>query len=78
MAWLKAIESIAAQWWIYITWCVEADIHAPICKPFWTWVLMACASVAVLGLVFITAKIVSYRIKLAAALRAEEQRQRMR
>jgi hypothetical protein len=69
---------MAAQWWAYISWCAEADIRAPICRPFWTWVAMACAVVGVLGLVWIAAKGVSYRIKLAAAVRAEEERQGMR
>jgi hypothetical protein len=74
MEWLKAIESIASQWWIYVTWCMEADIRAPICRPFWTWVLIGCAASGFLGLVWIVVKIVSYRIKLAAAIRAEEAR----
>ncbi len=78
MEWLKAIEAMAAPWWAYISWCMEADIQAPVCKPFWTWVAIACATAGTLGLAGIAYRIVSYRIKLAAALRAEEERQRMR
>jgi hypothetical protein len=77
MEWLKAIEAIIRQWWTYATWCVEADMRAPICRPFWTWVVLACAAVGFLGLVWIAAKVISYRIKLAAALKAEEARNRV-
>lgn len=77
MEWFRAIGEIARQWWIYFDWCIEADIRAPICRPFWEWVLIACGAVGFLALAFVAVKFVSYRIKLAAALRAEEERQRM-
>ena len=75
MDWVKPFQAWAQQWWAYATWCLEHDFGAPVCRPFWTWVTIACGAVVVLGVVFIAGKIVSYRLKLAAALRAEEERQ---
>jgi len=78
MDWVKPLEAWARQWWTYIDWCLEADMNAPICRPFWTWVVMGCGAVAALGIVFVAVRLVSYRVKLAVALRAEEERSRAR
>lgn len=77
MEWFRPIGDIVRQWWIYITWCVEADIRAPICRPFWTWVSIASAVVGFLALAIIVVRFISFRIKLAAAMRAEEARNRV-
>jgi hypothetical protein len=74
MEWLKAIEAMAAPWWAYVSWCVEADISAPVCKPFWTWVSIACVAVGSVALAIMVVRFVSFRIKLAAAMRAEKAR----
>ena len=73
---LKATQVWLASWWTYADWCVNADFQAPICKPFWTWGAIALVAIGVLLLVWVAAKIISYRMKLAAALKAEAERQR--
>jgi hypothetical protein len=62
------------QWFTYISYCAEAPMHAPVCKPFWTWTMAVLFAVCALLLIVVIWKIVSYRIKLAAALKAEQGR----
>jgi hypothetical protein len=76
--WAKALDAWTRQWWTYIDWCLAADMGAPVCRPFWTWVTIGCGAAGALGLAYALGKFVSYRIKLAAALKAEEERQRVR
>ena len=71
---LNIIKAFVAPWWTYIAWCVEADIRAPICRPFWTWVIIASISIGLVGLVWFTSKFVVYRLKLKAAHRAQRER----
>ena len=71
--WLHVLQ----QWAAYMGYCIEQPLQVPVCRPFWTWVMIAVlAFVAVICLVAIW-KVVTYRIKLAAALKAEEARARI-
>ncbi len=49
-------------------------MQAPVCRPFWTWIMIAVFTIGALVLIVVVWKIVSYKIKLAAALNAERQR----
>ena len=69
-AWLIVLQ----QWVTYVSSCMELPMQAPVCKPFWTWVMIGAFAFSGLIVLVIVWKIMSYRIKLAAALRAEEQR----
>jgi hypothetical protein len=62
------------QWFAYISYCAEAPMQAPVCRPFWTWTMIAVFTIGALALIVVVWKIVSYKIKLAAALKAEERR----
>jgi hypothetical protein len=62
------------QWFAYISYCAEASMQAPVCKPFWTWTMATLFAIGALLLIVVIWKIVSHRIKLAAALKAEERR----
>ena len=77
MAFLKSLWSILQQWAVYVSYCVEQPIPAPICRPFWTWVIIASFVIGGLLTIAIAWKIASHRRKLAAALRAEQQRARV-
>ena len=70
-AWLK----VAQQWYAYAADCAGQPIQVPACRPFWTWVLTAVLVVGALTVLIVGWKIISYRQKLAAALRAEAARQ---
>ena len=77
MEWLKPSQAFAARWWAYIDWCMNAEMQAPICRPFWTWVMIAFLAVGALVTIWVAVKIITYRIKLAAALNAEAERMRI-
>src|SRR5262252_10870478 len=74
MDWIRPTEAFIANLWAYIEWCVGHDILAPICQPFWAWTIGASLVIAVLVIAWMLLKFVSYRIKLAAALKAEAER----
>ena len=71
--WLDVIQ----QWMTYVSYCAGQPLQAPACKPFWTWVMIALLSCGALTILVIAWKFVSYRLKLAAALRAGEERARV-
>jgi hypothetical protein len=71
--WLNVLQ----QWLTYCLYCVGRSIQAPECKPFWTWVMIGFLAFGALVLVVMASKIVSYKFRLAAALKAEEQRARV-
>lgn len=62
------------RWLTYMSYCAGEPMQAPACKPFWTWIMIAVFTIGALLLVAVAWKIVSYKIKLAAALKAERQR----
>ena len=68
--WLNVVQ----QWVTYASYCGEQPMRVPVCKPFWTWVMIAVFTFGALMLIVIAWKIVSYQIKLAAALKAEAAR----
>ena len=72
---IKAIQVWSGSWWAYADWCLRADIQAPVCKPFWMWASIVLVVTGVLLLAWVAARIISYRRKLAAALKAEAERQ---
>ena len=71
---LDADQAFIAKSWAYLDWCLNADIQTPVCRPFWMWVMFALLGVGALAVVWITIEAISYRLKLAAALRAEAYR----
>ena len=50
-------------------------IPGPVCQPFWSWANTALLGIVVVAVVWIAAKFISYRLKLAAAWRAEQERE---
>ena len=71
--WLDVIQ----QWMTYILFCIDQPMQTPICEPFWTWVMIALFSSSALIAIVVAWKFVSYRMKLAAALKAEAERARI-
>jgi hypothetical protein len=72
--WLKPTQAFMTKWWAYIDWCLNADLQAPVCRPFWSWVMIALLAVGALIVIWAVVKYIAYGIKLAAALRAEAYR----
>lgn len=71
--WLKVLQ----QWVVYFSYCFEQPIQTTICKPFWTWAMIGLLAFGALAAIVIVWKIISYKIKLAAALRAQAKRERI-
>jgi hypothetical protein len=74
MAVAKAWLDYFLQWATYASICIEQPIQAPTCRPFWTLSMFAFFGIGALVVLVIAWRIVSYRRKLAAALRAEQER----
>jgi hypothetical protein len=62
------------QWFAYVSYCAEAPMQAPVCRPLWTWAMIAVFTISALLLIVVVWKVVAYKVKLAAALKAEQQR----
>jgi len=71
--WLKVLQ----QWVAYVSYCVEQPMQTPICKPFWTWAMIGLFAVGALTAIVVVWKVMSYKLKLAAALRAQAERERV-
>ena len=72
-SWLKVLQ----QWGAYVSYCFEQPIQTPICKPFWTWAMIGLSAFSALMALVIVWKVISYKRKLAAALRAQAERERI-
>jgi hypothetical protein len=70
----KAWLNYLLQWVSYASACIEQPIQAPACRPFWTLAMFAFLGIGALVVLVITWRVLSYRRKLAAALRAEQKR----
>jgi len=70
----KAWLDYLLQWANYASACIEQPIQAPACRPFWTLAMFALFGIGALVVLVIAWRVVSYRRKLAAALRAEQER----
>jgi hypothetical protein len=70
----KAWLDYLLQWATYASVCIEQPIQAPACRPFWTLAMFAFFGIGALVVLVIAWRVLSYRRKLAAALRAEQAR----
>jgi flagellar biosynthesis/type III secretory pathway M-ring protein FliF/YscJ len=69
--------STLEQWFSYISYCVGETLQAPVCRPFWGWVVALATACLALIATILAWKIVVYRIRLGAARRAEKERNRV-
>lgn len=72
-SWWKALE----PFFVYVSYCFPQPIQTPVCRPFWTWLIIGSFAFSALTVLIVIWKIVSFKLKLAAALRAQEERDRM-
>ena len=70
----KAWLDYLLQWATYASICIQQPNQAPACRPFWALAMFALFGIGALVVLVIAWRVVSYRRKLAAALRAEEKR----
>ena len=74
---IKTAQAVVSRWLDYVSQCAGAELHAPACTPFWTWIAIGATVSGLLAVIWALAKLVSYKLKVAAALRAEETRMRV-
>lgn len=65
------------QWFAYVSYCVAEPMQAPVCGPFWSWMVALATLCMALIAAVLAWKIVAYRMKLAAARRAQKERDRV-
>jgi hypothetical protein len=65
------------RWIDIIAMCTSLPMSAPACRPFWENVMYASAVIGLLLAVWAVWKFIDYRLKYAAALRAEAERERI-
>lgn len=63
--------------WEYLFWCIQAEISAPVCRPFWIGVLITSFALAGLIASWMLWALFSEWRKRRAAVRARELRDRI-
>ena len=77
MDFARGLFEVIQQWTTYVWYCIGQLMQTPVCKPFWTGVTIALLALGALIVSVVAWKIVSYRMMLAAALKAERERARI-
>lgn len=63
--------------WAYLASCWELPMNAPVCIPFWEKVMVGCFAIGAAITLWLCWQFISYRLKLAAALKAQAERDRV-
>jgi len=71
---LTAVTELINRWWAYVEFCLEAALTAPVCRPFWTWSVIALLGLGAVTCVAIAWRYLSWRHQHKVAQRAYEQR----
>jgi len=65
------------SWIDLVATCAGLPMSAPACRPFWEYVMYASAAIGLLLAAWVIWKIIDHRLKYAAALRAQAERERV-
>lgn len=74
---IDAFQQWFAQWFAYIGSCLDLPMTAPVCRPLWMWILIATSTFAGALLLWILWRVIDYKLKWRAALRAQAERDRI-
>ena len=77
MATLKSWWNYLEQLFAYASYCIQQPIQAPACQPFWRWTMIASLALGGLVALVLLWKLISYQLKLAAARKAQAERERI-
>ncbi len=61
----------------WIATCLGLPMTAPVCRPLWEWTMYASAGLGAVLVVWFIWRIVNYRLKYNAAIRAQAERERV-
>jgi len=65
------------RWLDDISRCMSSPMSMPVCKPFWETVMYLSAAVGLALLLWATWQLIDYLLKLHAARRAQQERERV-
>lgn len=65
------------RWVDFLSMCATLPISAPACRPLWEPVMYISAAIGILLAGWFIWKLIDHKLKLAAALRAEQERARV-
>lgn len=65
------------RWIDIIAMCTGLPMSAPACRPFWETVMVVSAAIGLLLTAWVIWKFIDHRLKYAAALRAQAERERV-
>lgn len=74
---IKLTEAFLMKWAGYFATCIISDFRTPSCTPFWTWIAYILFVIGAISVTYLIANFVSYKLKYRAALRAQEERERV-
>ena len=72
-SWWKSLDPIVA----YVSFCFAEPMYGTVCRPFWTWVVIGVFAFGLLMLLMAVWHLVAYQLKVKAALRAQQERDRV-
>jgi len=65
------------RWIDFLSMCTTLPISAPACRPLWEPVMYTSATISLLPAGWFIWKLIEHRMKFAAALRAQQERERI-
>lgn len=65
------------RWVQWLQMCIGMPMTAPVCRPMWEWVIYIGFAVGGLTLLWVLWKVIDYKLKYAAAIRAQMERDRI-
>jgi hypothetical protein len=71
---IKNAQDLINPWWTYFNYCFSDNPISATCAPFWERIIFGVIALGVIAVLCGVFKYFSYRRKLAAAIRAQEER----
>jgi len=65
------------RWGQWLHMCIGMPMTAPVCRPMWEWVMYIGFAIAAITFLWVLWKYVDYKLKYAAAIRAQIERERI-
>lgn len=65
------------NWGLWMADCLAQPMATPVCRPLWEWVMYGSATIGILLILWVAWKVIDYRFKYAAAVRAQMERERV-
>ena len=77
MEFFKWADGVISPWITYYVFCIDAVYTAPACRSFWNWIVIVSWGLAGVIVLWFLWKFIDYKLKYAAAIRAQLERERI-